>query len=77
MEEQLSTLSFVLVIIVLLSMSITMTYLMAKLIHVLSTHKIKNKIRKIDLEQYNILYCYKGVPRTLQSKQNPNEIIYL
>jgi len=77
MENEVATLSFVLTIALLLIMSFAMTYLFVKLIYVLTTHKLKRKIRQIDMSEYVVVDCFKGVPRTLQNKKNPNEIIYL
>ena len=77
MEENLAGLSFVLSIGILLSMSFAMIYLSAKLIHIVATYKYKKKLRQYDLNNYRIVDAVRGVPRTLQSIKNPNEIVYL
>jgi len=77
MNDAMTTLSFMLAILVFFMMSGTMTYLIIKLIYVTTTYKLKKKLRKIDLSKYEIVDCFRGVPKTLQLKNNPNEIIYL
>jgi len=74
MEGQLA---FILTIFLVVSLGILSTYLTVRLIYTVSVYKRKRKIKKFNLSDFHIVDCYKGVPRTLQEKKNPNNLIYL
>lgn len=77
MGQEISSLAFVLSILVMFMMMAAMMYLTMKLIQVASTYSLKSKIKKIKMDEYIVLDCYRGVPRTLQNKKDLNKIIYL
>jgi len=78
MDNELSAVSFIFSILLIMLMSFVMTYLMVLLISTMRKAKIKKKIQEIDLEKFDVQTFDKyGMPVLIQSKTNKNELIFL
>jgi len=76
MQENMiaQTFSLMMTITVMTVIVVALTFL---LIRAVAKSRLRAKLKKIDLKKYVIVATNKGMPKLLQGKENPNELIYL